>query len=117
MENKSWDPLSSDKDVDIEILLAAKKREIKNIIKSYVGMYDSFSELIQNAMDAVDRMEKMIEGKNSYEKKIFLTINLSENSFSITDNGVGFNEKEFESFLAPNISFKDSKGNTRGIKE
>lgn len=116
MENKSWDPLSSDKDVDIEILLAAKKREIKNIIKSYVGMYDSFSELIQNAMDAVDRMEKMIEGKNSYEKKIFLTINLSENSFSITDNGVGFNEKEFESFLAPNISFKDSKGNTRGNK-
>lgn len=26
MENKSWDPLSSDKDVDTEILLAAKKK-------------------------------------------------------------------------------------------
>lgn len=48
-------------------------------------------------------------------RKIWLTIDLAENSFSITDNGIGFNEKEFESFLAPNILFKD-EGNTRGNK-
>ena len=52
MKLESWDPLTSGQDVDAEILFAAKKREIKNILKSYVGMYDSFSELIQNAMDA-----------------------------------------------------------------
>lgn len=79
-------------------------------------MYDSFSELIQNAMDAVDKMEKSTNDKIDYQKKLFIKVDLSENSFSITDNGVGFNEKEFESFLAPNISFKDSKGNTRGNK-
>lgn len=112
MNGKSWDPLQIKKDADIEIVTAAQKREIKNILKSYVGMYDPFSELIQNAMDAVDRREKYKE--HDYSKKIFLTIDLADNSFTITDNGIGFNEKEFESFLAPNISFKtnsESRGN------
>lgn len=114
METKSWDPLLRGKEADKEIVSAAQKREIKNILKSYVGMYDSFSELIQNAMDAVDRREK-VDGSNSYKKKLSLTIDLTDNSFSITDNGIGFNEKEFASFLAPNISFKDGD-DTRGNK-
>ncbi len=67
-------------------------------------MYDSFSELIQNAMDAVDRRKKN-ETDQDYKRKIWLTINLKENSFLIVDNGTGFNEREFQSFLAPNISF------------
>ncbi|GHB59509.1 hypothetical protein GCM10008107_05830 [Psychrosphaera saromensis] len=113
MQVQSWDPLLSSKDADTEIVSAAQKREIKNILKSYVGMYDSFSELIQNGMDAVDRRANSENG--DYERKLQLTINLEENSFSITDNGVGFNEKEFESFLAPNISFKNG-GSTRGNK-
>ncbi|NKF50790.1 ATP-binding protein [Shewanella sp. WXL01] len=110
---KTWDPLLSSQGADAEIVSAAQKREIKNILKSYVGMYDSFSELIQNAMDAVDRRAN-IEG-SEYQRKLWLTVDLSENSFSITDNGVGFKEKEFESFLAPNISFKNG-GSTRGNK-
>ncbi|WP_151759852.1 ATP-binding protein [Acinetobacter nosocomialis] len=113
MENKVWDPLASGREADTEIVSAAQKREIKNILKSYVGMYDSFSELIQNAMDAVDRRKKN-EIDQDYKRKIWLTINLKENSFLIVDNGTGFNEKEFQSFLAPNISFKnhgDSRGN------
>lgn len=113
MQFKSWDPLVSSKDADAEIVSAAQKREIKNILKSYVGMYDSFSELIQNAMDAVDR--RALNEEVNYKRKLWLTIDLSDNSFSITDNGVGFNEKEFESFLAPNISFKNG-GSTRGNK-
>ncbi len=113
MQAKTWDPLLSSKDADAEIISAAQKREIKNILKSYVGMYDSFSELIQNSMDAVDRREN-IEG-TGFERKLWLRIDLPDNSFSITDNGVGFNEKEFEAFLAPNISFKNG-GNTRGNK-
>ncbi|WP_105257991.1 ATP-binding protein [Pseudoalteromonas sp. T1lg88] len=113
MQRTTWDPLLSSKDADAEIVSAAQKREIKNILKSYVGMYDSFSELIQNAMDAVDR-RALAEG-DDYQKKLWLTIDLSENSFSITDNGIGFNEKEFEAFLAPNISFKNG-GSTRGNK-
>ncbi|MCE9775162.1 hypothetical protein LZ645_09415 [Shewanella algae] len=114
MSLKTWDPLLVSKDADTEIISAAQKREIKNILKSYVGMYDSFSELIQNAMDAVDKRAVIEEGKE-YQKHLWLVIDLSENSFSITDNGVGFNQKEFEAFLAPNISFKD-EGKTRGNK-
>ncbi|MGY3807854.1 hypothetical protein ACWNG8_12155 [Aeromonas veronii] len=113
MKVSTWDPLQLSKQADAEIVSAAQKREIQNILKSYVGMYDSFSELIQNSMDAVDRRAKLEGG--AYQRKLWLTIDLSENSFSITDNGVGFNEKEFESFLAPNISFKNG-GSTRGSK-
>lgn len=113
MHTKTWDPLITSKNADTEIITAAQKREIKNILKSYVGMYDSFSELIQNAMDAVDK-RALTEG-DGYQRRLWLTIDLSENSFSITDNGVGFKQKEFESFLAPNISFKDD-GKTRGNK-
>lgn len=113
MQITTWDPLLSSKDSDVEIVSAAQKREIKNILKSYVGMYDSFSELIQNSMDAVDR--RALSGENGYKRKLWLTIDLLENSFSITDNGVGFNEKEFKAFLAPNISFKNG-GSTRGNK-
>lgn len=113
---QTWDPLLVRNEADSEIISAAQKREIKNILKSYVGMYDSFSELIQNAMDAVDKRAAIEEATGvTYTKKLWLKIDLTENSFSITDNGVGFNQKEFQSFLAPNISFKDN-GETRGNK-
>ena len=113
-ENEQWDPLSCGKEASPEVISNAQKREIRNILKSYVGMYDSFSELIQNAMDSVDRRAGQNENSD-YQKKIWLTISLAKNSFSITDNGVGFAADEFKTFLAPNISFKDPQG-SRGNK-
>lgn len=65
-------------------------------------------------MDAVDRRKNELN-EEDYTRRLWLTINLNENSFTITDNGVGFKEKEFKSFLAPNISFKDGSL-TRGNK-
>lgn len=110
----SWDPLITSKEVDTEIISAAQKRQIGNILKSYVGMFDSFSELIQNSMDAVERRkDELAEG--NYQPTLWLTVNLKDNFFSITDNGIGFKEQEFRSFLAPNISFKDG-ATTRGNK-
>jgi hypothetical protein len=38
MTNRTWDPLVRSKEADTEIVSAAQKREIKNIMKSYVGM-------------------------------------------------------------------------------
>lgn len=112
---KSWDPLDfSNQQADVEQLASSKKKQIRNILKSYVSPFDPFSELIQNAMDAVDRRKSDL-CEIEYQPKLWLTINLKENSFSITDNGIGFKEKEFKSFLAPNISFKDKK-KTRGNK-
>ena len=108
-----FDPLQIDQSIDQEIVNASKKREIKNILKSYVGYFDPFSELIQNAMDAIDR--RRLLGDEDFTGKIKLRIDLNNQEFSITDNGIGFNEKEYKSFLAPNISFKDGK-TTRGNK-
>ncbi len=109
----TWDPLHEELE-DQGRIAATKKREIKNILKSYVSAYDSFSELIQNAMDAVDmRLTRFNE--YGYKKQISITINLQNNSLSITDNGIGFKETEFKSFLAPNTSFKDGT-KTRGQK-
>lgn len=107
-----WDPLEAADDTDANVLASAKKREIKNILKSYVSNYDPLSELIQNAMDAV---EKRCGLDNSVTPKITVVINLLENSIEVIDNGCGFEETEFKAFLAPSISYK-SGGKTRGNK-
>ncbi len=97
--------------------LGALKREISNILSSYVGWYDPFCELIQNALDAVEArafQEKAAGSSASYNPKIDILINLDENSLTVTDNGVGLDKEKFEQFLAPNFSFKSGK--TRGHK-
>nr|WP_294790461.1 ATP-binding protein [uncultured Mucilaginibacter sp.] len=112
----SWDPL--DGNMDQEMMSASAKRSITNILKSYVGTFDPFAELIQNALDAVDKKAEQLSEiglVDDYKKSIWLFINIKNNSFTIVDNGIGFKEQEFKSFLAPSISFKDSKKN-RGNK-
>lgn len=108
----SWDPLEAADTVDANVLASAKKREIKNILKSYVSNYDPLSELIQNAMDAV---EKRCSSEQSVVPKVQVNIDLTDNSIEVVDNGCGFEEAEFKAFLAPSISFK-SGGETRGNK-
>lgn len=108
----TWDPLEAAGSIDANVLASAKKREIKNILKSYVSNYDPLSELIQNAMDAV---EKRFGSEDASDAKLKIHINLAENSVEVIDNGCGFEEAEFKAFLAPSISFK-SGGETRGNK-
>ncbi|MGZ2424039.1 hypothetical protein [Rhizobium laguerreae] len=111
-QTQVWDPLDAVNGSDQEILTAAKKREIKNILKSYVGTYDPMSELIQNAMDAVERR---LASAARFSPRLIIKIDLSENSFQVVDNGVGFTRDQFRSFIAPNISFK-REATTRGNK-
>lgn len=113
MEDSTWDPLFSFSGADSDFVADAQRRQIKNILKSYVGMYDPFSELLQNALDAVDR--RLSDEGKGFKPKLWIKVDLQENSFSVTDNGVGFKEQEFKSFLAPNISFKSGRG-SRGSK-
>lgn len=113
MEN--WDPLEIQGSATSEIVAASKKREIKNILKSYVGFFDPFCELIQNAMDAVDLRASNSKKPQEFDKKISIEINLKTNTLSVTDNGVGFSEAQFKTFLSPSISFKNSK-TSRGNK-
>lgn len=112
--NENWDPLDLQNGAASEIVAAASKRQIRNILKSYVGFFDPFCELIQNALDAVDTRERALKEKG-YQKRIWITIDLKKNQLSVTDNGIGFSESQFKLCLTPSISFKNS-AETRGNK-
>jgi len=98
---------------DPGILIASQRREIRNILKSYTGYYDLFSELFQNSLDAVEK--RCSEKEDSFEPTIWVTIDLQGKRIAITDNGCGMAESEFRQFLRPNLSFK-KEGDTRGHK-
>ncbi|MBK8611859.1 MAG: ATP-binding protein [Chitinophagaceae bacterium] len=108
---KPFDPLKAKSLADTEVAALAQKREIKNILGSYVGWYDPFCELIQNALDSI---EERAANEDNYEPTIWIGINIKNNSLSVTDNGIGLDEDKFQKFLCPDISFKSGK--TRGHK-
>lgn len=109
-----FDPLKvPDKEtVEESLLRDRQKRNIYSILHSYVGWYDPFSELIQNALDSVDKRSALAEAK--YQKRISIKVNAQDNSVTVSDNGVGLDEAAFQQFLAPNVSFKDATA--RGSK-
>ncbi len=105
------DPLLAKNASADAVALSAIKREIVNILDSYVGWFDPFSELIQNALDAVDANRSASKNRKGLIRVI---IDLSENCLTVTDNGTGLTKDQFEKFLAPSFSFKSGK--TRGYK-
>lgn len=112
-----FDPLDFMNSKISDAALGALRRQIDNILSSYVGWYDPFCELIQNALDAVEARaaaEKAAGTKDAYKPKISIRIDLDGNALTVTDNGIGLDKEKFEQFLAPNFSFKS--GNTRGHK-
>lgn len=109
-----YDPLSialSDSVEKSRLLEEQTKRFIQSILKSYTGFYDIFSELTQNAIDA---LERRLESE-SFEPKIWVTIDIDNSLVRVVDNGVGMSEDEFRSFLAPAVSFKN-QWSSRGHK-
>jgi hypothetical protein len=112
-----FDPLEFKNAKVNDAAISAIKREIDNILSSYVGWYDPFCELIQNALDAVEArmgLERSAGTEASYQPRMDVRIDLDENSLTVTDNGIGLDKDKFEQFLAPNFSFKSGK--TRGHK-
>lgn len=112
-----FDPLEFKNTKINDAAFGALRREINNILSSYVGWYDPFCELIQNALDAVEARataEKAAGTGASYTPKIRVIIDVEKNSLTVSDNGIGLDKEKFEQFLAPNFSFKS--GNTRGHK-
>ena len=104
------------------MVVAAQRREIRNILKSYTGYYDLFAELLQNALDAVERRQSEQQQQIDYQPAIWVTINIPEKLVAVTDNGCGMDETQFRQFLRPNFAFKQGeitrggKGATRGSK-
>lgn len=116
MTFSAFDPLEFKSNKASEAALHALKREIRNILSSYVGWFDPFAELIQNALDSVELRseEEKVSGENNYIPEITITVDLHNNELTVTDNGVGLDKDKFQQFLAPNFSFKS--GRTRGHK-
>ena len=71
-----FDPLetASVESESLALLEDANRRIVLNILKSYTGYFDVFNELIQNALDAVERKQKDASG--AYTPKVWITIDL-----------------------------------------
>lgn len=95
-----------------DVLDQASKGTVNNILKSYTGYFDVFSEPIQNALDAC---EKKSRTDKSYQPKIWITINIREKLIRIVDNGIGMDLEQFCYCFTPNVSFKKGE-NLRGNK-
>lgn len=112
-----FDPLAShlfDSGTSLEqVFEDASRRVVHNILKSYTGHYDLFSELLQNALDAVEAKHRT--GSTGYTPKIWITIDIQNGRVRVADNGVGMSEDEFKFCLRPNVSFKNQQ-NFRGHK-
>jgi hypothetical protein len=94
------------------VLEEANKRIVHNILKSYTGYYDIFSELLQNSLDAVQQRQRR-EG-NKYKPQIWITIDIPNSIVRVVDNGIGMDERQFRLCLRPSVSFKggeDLRGN------
>jgi hypothetical protein len=91
----------------------ANRRIVHNILKSYTGYFDLFSEVFQNALDAVQMRDR--EASPSYRPRIWVYLDMASGLVRVTDNGVGMNEEEFKLCLRPNFSFK-RQADLRGHK-
>lgn len=108
-----FDPLKAKYDGQEEVVIISLKREIKNILNSYVGWFDPFCELIQNSLDSVEERQEL--EKDDYQPKIHILIDIKENRIAVTDNGLGLDEEKYKKFLAPSFSFKNGKRGHKGV--
>ncbi|WP_170468994.1 ATP-binding protein [Ruegeria arenilitoris] len=110
-----FDPLSSleEEGTTTAIFEEANRRIVLNVLKSYTGYFDVFNELIQNALDAVEKRAAVED--DGYQPKVWITVDLQNRHVKVVDNGVGMTLEEFKYFVRPNISFKKQR-ETRGHK-
>jgi hypothetical protein len=87
------------------------KRVVHNILRSYTGYFDLFSEAIQNSLDAVEIAQRT-RGPH-YVPRLWITIDVPAARFRIVDNGSATEIDEF--CFRPNVSFKKDQG-VRGEK-
>ena len=81
---------------------SSSKRVLDLMINSiYTNKEIFLRELISNASDAIDKLafEKSKDAKlniNPSDFKIFISVNKSDRTITITDNGIGMDEEELE---------------------
>lgn len=103
-----FDPLDVNLDqsgLERNIAQDAVKREVVNILKSYTGYFDCFSELLQNALDALDARASV----ECFSPKIWIKIDVGGGRITVIDNGIGMNLNQVKFCFRPNVSFKSRK--------
>jgi hypothetical protein len=112
-----FDPLAEDDTAASaalsQIFEVSRKREVQNILKSYTGTFDLFSELLQNSLDAVQARQRL--GVSGYQPHIWVSIDISDRKVAIIDNGIGMSEEQLKYCLRPSVSFK-KQAELRGHK-
>jgi hypothetical protein len=112
-----FDPLAADDASGTaalsQVFEDSRKRDVQNILKSYTGTFDLFSELLQNSLDAVQARQRQ-EG-SGYEPRIWILIDMPDRIVRVTDNGIGMNEEQLKYCLRPSVSFK-KQADLRGHK-
>lgn len=110
-----FDPLAENLELlqsDLSPFEAATQRAVLNILKSYTGYFDVFSELIQNALDAIDARKRR---GDDFEPQLIIDINIPDGVITVSDNGVGMDENELRFCFRPSVSFK-TRSEARGHK-
>jgi len=105
-EIDGFDPLMAANSDDVtlkSVFEAASKKKVLNILKSYTGYFDVFSELTQNALDA---LERRLKSDPKFLPKIWIEVDIPNSRIRVVDNGVGMALNEFKFCLAPDVSFK-----------
>jgi hypothetical protein len=111
-----FDPLAEGVGVnplDRSVFEEATRRVVQNILKSYTGYFDLFSELFQNSLDAIDKKQKA--APPNYRPQIWITIDIANRTVKVIDNGSGMSFDEVRFCFRPNVSFKNRK-ESRGHK-
>lgn len=112
----NFDPLSESlalPGADNAIFQEATRRVVENILKSYTGYFDAFSEMIQNALDAIDLRRRGSD--DTYAPCVWIDIDVKNKRLRVTDNGIGMDLAQFLYCFRPNVSFK-SRRESRGHK-
>jgi HSP90 family molecular chaperone len=93
-----FDPLAEGANLAIygkSVFEEATQRVVQNILKSYTGYFDIFSELLQNSLDAIDK--KVHAKSKNFIPRLWIKVDIANRIIRIVDNGSGMDPKRFGS--------------------
>ena len=122
-ENLINAPFGLDGGLDQERLNQYLKRDLKNLLSSYSADHDVLSELLQNAVDAIQcrgsrAQHESEDGTTDYTGELHITLsNRADDKFIIvSDNGIGMTMETLNQISIKGFSQHKSHGQTIGHK-
>ena len=86
------------------------RREVVDLFRDYRHPWDILTELVQNAIDAIN------ENPNIDEGRLVVRVDGEDKKLVVEDNGVGIPPENIKKVLVPNFSFNKSSKKTYGYK-